>query len=61
MRERTTIGKDTAQKFAKRIVSPMKGYDGKIVNKAAGDNDIGSMLRSNGRSITLNSFRDQYV
>ena len=60
MRERTTINKEPTQKFAKRIVSPMKGQDGKIINKAAGDNDIGSMLRSSGRSFTLNSFRDQY-
>ena len=60
MRQKTTIDKENPQKFAKRIVSPIKGDGGKIVNKAAGNNDIGSMLRQEGRSNTLNSFVDQY-
>lgn len=41
----TTLDKDEKVKFAKRIISQMKTGDGKMANRAAGHNDVGSLIK----------------
>lgn len=61
MRQATTLDKDTPVKFSKRIVSPLRTENGQITNRAAGNNDVGSIIKAqfdqNVRSST-NSFID---
>ena len=45
MSQATTLDKDCPQKFAKRIVEPVKADDGKVLNKATGHNDVGALLK----------------
>lgn len=63
MQQATTFDKDTQQKYAKRIVSPLRADDGKISNRAAGNNDLGTIIKAqfdaNLRSLT-NSFQEQH-
>ena len=47
MAKATTFNKDSPQKpYSKRIVSHLRTPDGKVVNKAAGDNDVGTIIKS---------------
>ena len=50
-------------KFSKRIVSPLRTGEGKVMNRAAGHNDVGSLIKAQFdpgmRSLTANnSFAD---
>ena len=60
----TTLDKDEKIKFSKRIVSPMKSGDGKVVNRAAGHNDVGNIIKGQynpaARALTAsNSFANE--
>ena len=45
MSKATTFNNDSPVKFSKRIVSPLVKNDGSILNRAAGNNDIGAMIK----------------
>ena len=45
MSKATTFNNDSPVKFTKRIVSPLIQKDGSVLNRAAGNNDIGAMIK----------------
>mmetsp|Transcript_31742 Transcript_31742/g.42050 ORF Transcript_31742/g.42050 Transcript_31742/m.42050 type:complete len:187 (+) Transcript_31742:339-899(+) len=46
MKQATTLDKDSPLKFSKRMVSPTKTPDGSVINRAAGHNDVGSIIKA---------------
>ena len=58
----TTFYKDSPAKFSKRMASPMETPNGHIANKAAGNNDVGSIIKAQFNSdlqVNVGSFAEQ--